>query len=205
MVDLQRGDLTVFVSPGSRGVDAYHQEVRRVVHRFEICAERGAVPPIRAAQARPQIEERDVVVAWNGQHCRPQEVHERACRAELRAKSAPMAWTTAPCSVPKCVSEICSSTLIRQAPRCLFDAGPGAYNGSVGLWLQQIEWFGEHAEVGWRAHHLHFAIEGHLHPTAAMLPWPGVPATVSSGSAPNCCSWRTASAGTAGMPCVRAK
>ena len=87
-VDLQRGDLTVFVSPGSRGVDADHQKFRRVVHRFEICAERGAVPPIRAAQARPQIEERDVVVAWNGQHCGPQVVYKRACRAELRRASA---------------------------------------------------------------------------------------------------------------------
>ena len=59
-----------------------------MVHRLEICAEGGAVPPIRAAQARPQIEERDVVVAWNGQHCGPQVVYKRACRAVLRWASA---------------------------------------------------------------------------------------------------------------------
>ena len=56
-VDLQRGDLTIFVSPVSRGVDAHHHEVRRAVHGLKIRPERGAVPPIRAAQARPQIEE----------------------------------------------------------------------------------------------------------------------------------------------------
>jgi len=40
-------------------------------------------------QARPQIEERDDVVAWNGQRWRPQAVHERACRVKMGRTSAP--------------------------------------------------------------------------------------------------------------------
>lgn len=50
-VDLPRGYLTIFVSPGSRGVAPHHHEVRRAVHGLKVRPERGAVPSIRASQA----------------------------------------------------------------------------------------------------------------------------------------------------------
>ena len=86
-VDLQRGYLAIFVSPGSpgsRGVDANQQEFRRSVHGLEIRPELDAVPPVRAAQARPQVEQRDVVAPWQSQHGHAKAVREGTSGAELR-------------------------------------------------------------------------------------------------------------------------
>ena len=57
------------------------------MHGLEIRPERGAVPPVRATQARPHVEQRDVVVPWHGQHGHAQAVCEGTSGAELRRSS----------------------------------------------------------------------------------------------------------------------
>ena len=52
-VDLQRGDLGILVSPGSRGVDAHQHQLGRAVQGFEIRTESNDVTCIGVAQARP--------------------------------------------------------------------------------------------------------------------------------------------------------
>jgi hypothetical protein len=58
------------------------------VHRFERAAEGRAVLRIGAAQPRPQIEQRQIVVAGNRQQRRAQAAHEGAGRGELRGPCA---------------------------------------------------------------------------------------------------------------------
>jgi len=67
---------------------AAHQWSPRGVHGFEIVTESRDVPDIGAAQARPQVEQRYVVVARNRQHRRAQTDHESAGCLELRRPCA---------------------------------------------------------------------------------------------------------------------
>ena len=140
-VGLQRAYLAILLTPGSRGVEAHHQEFRRAVHGLENRPERGAVPPMRAVQARCVMSPDSTTPS-----------------ARCWWASVPRASTTAPCSVPKCVSDICSRTL-KALPlrRC-----PDVHDGCVALGLQQVERFGQHVEVEWRSPLRHFAVEGHL-------------------------------------------
>ena len=87
-VDLRGRHFPVLVPPGARGVDPDDQQVRRRVNRLEVGAEHLGEARVRAGQARPEIEQGDVVVAGHRQDRRPQSVDEGLRRAELGGSRA---------------------------------------------------------------------------------------------------------------------
>ena len=75
--------LPVLVSPCASGVDAHHQAIRRAVHGFHIRPEHGGKTPVGPGQPCPQVEQRNVVVAWNDHRRYAQPVHEGPGRPKL--------------------------------------------------------------------------------------------------------------------------
>jgi hypothetical protein len=79
-LDLARRDFAVLVPVRPRRVDAEHHEVVRLVGRFEVGAEDTRIRAVGPEHARHEVEERDVVVAGNGDQRRGRQPLDQPAR-----------------------------------------------------------------------------------------------------------------------------